>query len=42
MKAAPRQHGAAPHATQAPSAQMQARAAAEALDEFDAFGDEER
>ncbi|EIN02472.1 integral membrane sensor signal transduction histidine kinase [Paraburkholderia hospita] len=42
MKAAPRQHGAAPHATQAPSAQTQARAAAEALDEFDAFGDEER
>ncbi|SKC47179.1 sensor histidine kinase [Paraburkholderia hospita] len=39
MKAAPRQHGAAPHATQAPSAQTQARAAAEALD---AFGDEER
>jgi len=42
MKAAPRQHGAAPHVTQAPSAQTQARAAAEALDEFDAFGDEER
>ncbi|BFG72222.1 ATP-binding protein [Paraburkholderia terrae] len=42
MKAAPRQHGAAPHATHAPSAQTQARAAAEALDEFDAFGDDER
>ncbi|MFP3549248.1 sensor histidine kinase [Paraburkholderia sp. SIMBA_049] len=41
MKAAPRQHGAAPHATQAPSAQTQARAAAEALDEFDAPGDED-